>query len=475
MTTVVWLREDLRLTDNPALHFAASQGDVCPVFIYPEGLGAASYWWLHHSLTKLSNDLSEFGITLILKTGDATQVLANICEGLSATRLVWNRVYSPQGVEAGRQVKEYFSESAIELKSFSAQLLIEPTQILTKQGTPFKVFTPFWRNCLSTLAVKPGLDIPIFSQAEDPPKVNLNSERLIDWALLPTAPDWSTGIAQRWRPGELGAQTRWQAFLDGGVTNYKEGRDIPSEENTSMLSPHLAFGEISPRQIWFDTHAAMAAGELDSSNGNKFLSEIGWREFSRYLLIHFPHIINQPFNPRFSDFPWEQNTELLTAWKTGQTGYPIVDAGMRELWHTGYMHNRVRMVAASFLSKHCLVDWRVGMNWFWDTLVDADIGNNTASWQWVAGCGADASPYFRIFNPVLQGEKFDKEGSYIKKWVPELNNLPQKFIHKPWDADPMTLSRAGVVLGDNYPKPVVEHKYARERALAAYQEIRTLS
>lgn len=472
MTTVIWLREDLRLKDNPALHFAASKGDVYPVFIYPKGLGAASYWWLHHSLTSLSNDFSKLGIKLILRTGDAAEVLADICREVSAVNLVWNRVYSPSGVEQGGLVKERFADSSIELKSFNAQLLIEPTQIFNKQGTPFKVFTPFWRHCLSTLDPAPTLDIPSFSNSKHSLKADIKSEPLGSWGLLPTSPDWSQGLGERWQPGEAGAQIRWETFISSRIRKYKDGRDIPKEENTSMLSPYLAFGEISPKQIWFDTHEAVAAREVDSDNGNKFLSEIGWREFSRYLLIHFPHLLSEPFNQRFAEFPWQVDAKLLKAWQTGKTGYPIVDAGMRELWHTGYMHNRVRMLVASFLTKHCLTDWRAGMDWFWDTLVDADIGNNTASWQWAAGCGADAAPYFRIFNPILQGDKFDNEGEYIKKWVPELSKLEKRYINKPWEADPMTLKLAGITLGETYPEPVVDHREAREAALAAYQSIK---
>ena len=265
---------------------------------------------------------------------------------------------------------------------------------------------------------------------------------------------------------------KWLVFLESTIDRYKEGRDFPAQDNTSYLSPHLAFGEISPKQIWFDVQQAIASNEIDSVNGAKFLAEIGWREFSRYLLVHFPHVIEKSFNNRFEDFPWQNAPTLLNAWKKGMTGYPIVDAGMRELWATGYMHNRVRMVVASFLTKHCLTHWREGMDWFWDTLVDADIANNTASWQWASGCGADAAPYFRIFNPILQGEKFDKEGAYIKKWLPELEKLPTKYINKPWEADLITLQQAKISLGENYPHPIVNHREARELALNSYQSIK---
>jgi len=462
MTTVIWLREDLRLKDNPALHHAASKGEICPVYVYPEGLGAASYWWLHHSLLRLSDDFAEFGVTLILKTGEVGSVLTEVCEQVSASELVWNRVYSPKGIEEGARVKSRFNNSTVKLQSFNAQLLIEPTQVLNKQGTPFKVFTPFWRHCLGILNPSPILDAPSIK----PSKQIVDSECLQDWGLLPSKPDWSQGLNERWRPGEVGAKTRLETFLTGKIRRYKNGRDIPIEENTSMLSPHLAFGEISPKQIWFATKEAVATQEVDSDNGNKFLSEIGWREFSRYLLVHFPHVVDGPFNERFEKFPWKTDKRLLAAWQRGQTGYPIVDAGMRELWHTGYMHNRVRMVVASFLTKHCLSDWREGMAWFWDTLVDADIANNTASWQWAAGCGADAAPYFRIFNPILQGEKFDKEGEYVRYWVPELAEVPQKFIHKPWELS--AAERAELT----YPAPLVDLKESRVKALEAFASIK---
>lgn len=437
------------------------------MFIYPEGLGGASYWWLHHSLQSLINELAEEGVELILRSGEPEEVLLELCEQAQVDAAVWNRVYSPDGISQGQKVKSALQD-AVETHSFNGQLLIEPTKILNKQGSPFKVFTPFWRHCVAQLDPSDVLPKPEII----PLKQNIESQLLDDWGLLPTRPNWSQGLAKRWQPGEAGAQNRWEHFLTSVINNYTDGRDFPAQHNTSYLSPHLAFGEISAKQIWFDTQEAIANQEVDSSNGVKFLSEIGWREFSRYLLVHFPHIVDQPFNQRFQEFPWQSDRKPLKKWQKGLTGYPIVDAGMRELWHTGYMHNRVRMVAASFLTKHCLTHWQEGMDWFWDTLVDADLANNTASWQWASGCGADAAPYFRIFNPILQGEKFDKEGAYIKKWVPELAEMPSKFINKPWEADPMTLQLANVTLGKDYPYPVVDHREARELALDAYKSIK---
>jgi len=464
MKTLIWFREDLRLYDNPALHHGASMGEVLPVFIYPQGLGGASYWWLHHSLLRLMAELSARGLELILKTGEPHKVLADVCRDAKIDQLVWNRVYSPKGIEQGLRVKAQLN-TMVDIASFNGQLLIEPTQVMTKKSTPFKVFTPFWRACRASLNPSPLVEVPKLTGV----KHAIASESIDDWGMQPRQPDWSGGLAQRWQPGEQGAQQRWASFLPDTLAQYSQGRDFPAKHNTSYLSPHLAFGEISPKQIWFDTLEALANNVIDSQNANKFLSELGWREFSRYLLVHFPHMIDQPFNNRFREFPWQDNDKLLKLWKKGLTGYPIVDAGMRELWHTGYMHNRVRMITASFLTKHCLTHWQSGMEWFWDTLVDADIANNTVSWQWASGCGADAAPYYRIFNPILQGEKFDKEGDYIKHWIPELRELPQKYISKPWEADIMTLNVAGVRLGENYPHPIVDHKQAREKALRCYQ------
>jgi len=469
MNTIVWLREDLRLLDNPALHFASQQGAVLPVFVYPEKLGGASYWWLHHSLEHLSQQFAKSNVELVLRTGNVSEILSSLATEYDCELVVWNRVYSPDGIELGSDVRSSLDKCGVKNRSFNGQLLIEPSKILTKQGTPFKVFTPFWRSCLTQLSPSEPLAAP----AIKPLSSRVDSDTLDDWGLLPMKPNWALGFESTWQPGESGSQHRWTAFLEDGIKRYKERRDYPIESNTSLLSPHLAFGEISPRQLWFDVNEAMACGEVDLENGQKFLAEIGWREFSRYLLVHFPQVINAPFNTKFQEFPWVRNKAWVAAWQSGQTGYPIVDAGMRELWKTGYMHNRVRMVVASFLTKHLRSHWRVGADWFWDTLVDADIANNTASWQWAAGCGADAAPYFRIFNPILQGEKFDKAGEYVKKWVPELAKLEPRFLHKPWEADPMTLSMANVRLGETYPYPIVDHKRARADALDAYQAIKT--
>lgn len=472
MTKIIhWFREDLRLTDNPALFQAATEGQVIPVYLKPNGMGAASRWWLHHSLTSLKSDLHKFNLPLILKSGQPEQVLPKLAKQLGASKVVWNRVYSPVGIKQGKLLKTALNQASVNHASFNGQLLIEPTQVLTKQGTPFKVFTPFWRHCSSELNLASCLTVPDFSNGTGNDSVN--SDVLSDWSLLPTNPDWSGGLKATWQVGEKAAQRGWQSFLESNITGYQEQRDFPELNATSHLSPHLAFGEISPRQLWQDVHEAMAHNTISGDDGSKFLAEIGWREFSHYLLVHFPHILNAPFNPRFEGFEWQDSSGWLQAWQRGETGYPIVDAGMRELWHTGYIHNRVRMVVASFLTKHLRTHWQHGMNWFWDTLVDADVANNTVSWQWVAGCGADAAPYFRIFNPVLQGEKFDKAGDYVKRWVPELAGLASNRIHKPWEATAKELTTAGVVLDQHYPMPIVDHREARELALEAYQGIKS--
>ena len=468
MKTLVWFREDLRLHDNPALHYAASSGSVAAIYIYPEGTGGASKWWLDKSLARLSEALGQQGVELVLKTGAAADILSQALRSSKADKVVWNRVYSPTGISLGEEVKNSLGAQAS--RSFNGLLLTEPSEVFNKQGTPFKVFTPYWRHCQSIITPRPIEALPKLNAFD----LAMDSEALADWGLHPENPDWSNGLRDRWQPGEEGAQARWQIFLETSIRSYKDGRDFPATDNTSYLSPHLTFGEISANQCWLDVHEAIASRELDSTNGLKFLSEIGWREYSRYLLVHFPTIETEPFNKKFTEFPWQVDQKLLKAWQTGQTGYPLVDAGMRELWHTGYMHNRVRMVVASFLTKHCLIHWRDGADWFWDTLVDADIGSNTASWQWVAGCGADAAPYFRIFNPTLQSQKFDKQGDYLRKWLPELRELPAKYIHKPSDASAEILAAANITLGKDYPNPIVDHASARADALEAYSSIKLL-
>ena len=465
--TIVLFQQDLRLNDNPALSHAAKRGEVIPVFVFEnmESLGGASKWWLHHSLVALQASLEEQGVHFILRQGDTVAVILQLVKESSADAVYWNRCYEPSAIEKGKSLKAALEPQRIEAKSFKAGLLFEPWEIANKQGNFFKVFTPFWKHCLTQAnSIGEPYEVPKFV----PSTHRYNCDELTEWKLLPTHPDWAGGLKKLWQAGEKSAHQRLESFLVHRLKAYPEKRDIPSDAGTSYLSPHLHWGEISPRQLWSATryHEAHAG---NSRAAEKFLSELGWREFSYYLLYHVPILPSMAFNPKFQDFPWVYNEAALRAWQRGKTGYPLVDAGMRELWETGYMHNRVRMIAASFLTKHLQVDWKQGAAWFWDTLVDADLANNSASWQWVAGCGADASPYYRIFNPVLQGQRFDPAGDYVRRWIPELSKLPDAYIHCPWEADEKILQHAGISLGKNYPNPIVNHSAARDAALQAYK------
>ncbi len=473
MKTLVWFRQDLRLYDNPALFEAAQRGPVIPVFILDEEgcgewrPGGASRWWLHHSLRSLQQQFARKGTRLILRRGPALKVLQDLVEKTGVTAIAWNRSYDPHSVVRDKAIKNYFLNKGLCVTSHNGALLTEPWEILTGQGTPYKVFTPYWRQASGQIDDSTPYPVPDLETVASLPK----SDDLGDWRLLPGNPDWSGGLAWRWTPGEQGAQRRFEAFLEKGLPYYATKRDRPDAEAISGLSAHLHFGEISVRDIWRKLRLFEDLSDTATSV-TKFRSELGWREFGTYLLFHFPHLPERPFRPEFVNFPWRDDKEALRRWQKGQTGYPIVDAGMRELWHTGFMHNRVRMIVASFLTKHLLIPWQVGARWFWDTLVDADLANNSAGWQWVAGCGADASPYFRIFNPVMQGEKFDSDGRYVRRWVPEVGALPDKYVHAPWRAPREVLMEAGVVLGKTYPAPIVDHAAARERALAAYKSMK---
>jgi len=462
--SIVWFRSDLRLSDNPALIKALGSGHVVvPVFVLDEEtdgvrpIGAASRWWLHFSLQSLDASLRRLGSRLVLRRGPAEKVLAELASECGAAAIFWNRVYDRGSRDRDARLKKSFSERGVTAESFKANLLFEPWEVTTQGGAPFKVFTPFWRACrtlplpAAPLAAPKTLPAPETWPAGDP---------LAAWHLLPTSPDWAGGLRATWTPGEDGAQQRLAHFIDETLEDYRRTRDLPAVEGTSRLSPHLAFGEIGPRQIWqaATTRAASAASE-------KFLAEVGWREFAYNLLFHNGDLAQRNFRPEFDAFPWADPDEALDAWQRGRTGYPIVDAGMRELWTTGWMHNRVRMIVASFLTKDLLIDWRAGERWFWDALVDADLANNATGWQWVAGSGADAAPYFRVFNPVLQGERFDPNGDYVRHWVPELAALPDTSIHRPWTAP--TPPPASV-----YPQRIVEHGAARDRALAAFRSLK---
>ena len=469
---LVWFRQDLRLTDNPALAGAAAENrPVVPVYIFDEAgegdwaPGGATRWWLHHSLASLAKDLAARGSRLILRRGKSAAVLDKLIDETGAAGVHWNRRYEPASIARDAGLKKSLEARGLVAKSFNSSLLFEPWTIRNKAGEPYRVFTQFWKTCLA--GDEPPLPVKGPSKLAAPaawPK----SDALESWKLLPVKPDWAGGFRKTWTPGEAGANARLDRFLDGAVETYKTDRNRPDLEATSRLSAHLHFGEIGPRQC-FHAARARAGGTIGAEH---FLSEIGWREFSHHLLYQRPDLPEQALREDFRAFPWKDDAKKLRAWQKGNTGYPIVDAGMRELWHTGWMHNRVRMIVASFLVKHLLLPWQRGQEWFWDTLVDADLANNAASWQWVAGCGADAAPYFRIFNPILQGAKFDPDGAYTRRWVPEIAKLPTDHLFAPWEAPDLVLRAAGVTLGKTYPEPLVDHGEARARALAAFQSLR---
>jgi len=468
---LIWFRRDLRLDDHPALAAAVASGrPIVPVYIFDQGdetraIGAASRWWLDKSLRALGADLERRGSRLILRSGDVEPTLLDLVAETGAAAVFWNRLYEPGQTARDARLKARLKSQGIEVESFNASLLVEPWKVTTGSGGPFKVFTPFWRAAQPHLELSPSPPAPGRLNA---PMAWPASQALASWNLHPTRPDWSGGF-DIWTPGEAGAHARLKRFLAHGLSRYAEGRDHPAAEAISRLSPHLHFGEIGPRQIWAAIEAAVQLSPALNRDADKFKAELGWREFSHLLLFHEPSLPTENFKPAFDAFPWRDDEAAYLAWTRGQTGYPMVDAGMRELWTTGFMHNRVRMLVASFLVKHLLIDWRKGEQWFWDTLVDADLAANAASWQWVAGSGADAAPYFRIFSPVGQGQKFDADGQYVRKWIPELAGLPTFALHEPWTLDPAVLRAGGVTLGVTYPKPIVDHAFARQRALAALE------
>ena len=468
---ILWFRQDLRLKDNPALLAAhQTESPILPVYILDDEnsqewkMGAASRWWLHESLKSLNETLEH---TLCLQRGPAKKMLEDIIQQVQATAVYWNRCYEPWRLARDRQIYESLKHNGIAVHTFNGSLLFEPHTTRKEDGTPYKVFTPFYKNgCLGK-----G-DEPRRPQ-KAPKHLQLakhNSLELNDLELLPVIP-WHTKLEPYWQPGETGAQARLKTFMKHGLQGYKEGRNHPARNNVSRLSPHLHFGEISINEVWHAAKSKMTATGW-RTDGETFLSELGWREFSHNLLYHFSDLPRKNLQHKFNAFPWRKAPKDLKRWQRGQTGFPIVDAGMRELWETGYMHNRVRMIVGSFLVKNLMLHWHHGEDWFWDTLVDADLANNSASWQWIAGCGADAAPYFRIFNPVTQGQKFDENGEYVKKFVPELAAVPLKYLHCPWKAPENVLELAGVKLGGNYPRPIVDLHSSRTRALRSYSNLK---
>ena len=469
---LLWFRRDLRLADNLALQAAAaSKRPVIPVFILEDdppvrAPGGAGLWWLDQSLQALAADLEARGSRLVLRRGEARAVLDALVEQTGAASVFWNRGYEP-GLDARDQaLADALQARGVEVSCCEGKLLLDPEAVRTKTGGPYGVFTPFWRTASALI---PPLDLQGPPEAVRAPKAWPTSEPLGSWKLHPTAPDWSGGFD--WTPGEAGAKASLHAFLDQKLQTYPHDRDRPARDGSSRLSPHLAWGEITPRQLHCAVQARLAAHGLESQ-AQKFLSEIGWREFDYGLLAQQPALHREPFKRALSGLKWRKSAADLEAWRRGRTGYPIVDAGMRQLWALGWMHNRVRLITSSFLVKHLLIDWRDGEAWFWDCLVDADPANNPANWQWIAGTGADAQPFFRIFNPVTQAEKFDPDGDYVRQWIPELAKADRRWIHAPWTASDAELAKAGVALGRDYPKPIVAHEVARARALEALRATR---
>ena len=463
-TALVLFRRDLRVADNPAWSAAcAEHAQVLPVFIHSddEGLwsaGAASRWWLHHALATLDQNLRDAGAGLHLQRGEPLEILRALIAGSGASAVYWNRLYEPATIARDTRIKSALQDDGIAVHSHNAALWCEPWQIATQQGQPYKVFTPYWRNLRPQLQPAEPLPAPCVPGWRQLP----DGLPLAALALLPRIA-WAGGLSENWQPGEAGAQELLEIFGDDAIGDYAHARDLPARHGTSRLSPHLHFGEISPRQIHFVLDLrARATDAKRRPDIEPYLRELGWREFAHHLLYHFPHTPTDNFNPRFNDFSWAPTDQaLLERWQHGRTGIPLVDAGMRELWHTGWMHNRVRMIVGSFLTKNLRQHWQHGARWFWDTLVDADLANNTLGWQWVAGCGADAAPYFRVFNPVTQAKRFDPEGHYLRRWLPELADAPLSLLHEPWK-DATLLKRSG------YPAPMVELGQSRQHALDAY-------
>ena len=462
-----WFRQDLRLLDNPALFEAAKNNSILPIYILDDKnpkeliMGEASRFWLHHSLNSLNKSLDQ---NLSIYAGEPLEIILEIIDRLDIKEIYWNRCYEPWRIKRDTHIKKELEYKGIKVNTLNGSLLWEPWTIMKGDGTPYKVFTPYFRKgCLLSDAPRKPISTPknldLFND-------NNSVENINALSLLPST-KWDIAMKSFWNIGEIGANNRLIEFLNNGIENYKEGRNIPSKPFVSRLSPHLHFGEISPNQAWY---AAQNKG--NDTNIDHFCSELGWREFSYTQLYFNPELPKKNLQSKFDLFPWDQDEKKLIAWQKGQTGIPMVDAGMRELWLTGAMHNRVRMVVGSFLVKNLLLHWHHGERWFWDCLVDADLASNSASWQWIAGCGADAAPYFRIFNPVTQGQKFDSDGEYIRKYIPEISELPNKYLFNPWEAPQEELDRAGVVIGKDYPKPIIDLKLSRQNALEAFKSLK---
>ena len=478
MLTIVWFARDLRLADNPALTAAIARGgSVLPLFILDDAdagqwrPGAASRWWLHQSLVALSTDLRDRGARLVCRSGRAEELLATLIAETSADAVYWSRRYEPWAVARDARIEASLNGQGINVRTFNASLLHDPGTLVNASGGPYRVFSAFCRALRASYRSVAPTPAPATIRGTS---FDIASEELDAWRLEGDIALSRPAVRQTWIAGEASAHARLDEFLGDAISSYHERRNEPGTDGTSRLSPHLHFGEIGPRQIWWNvTGRAVGDRGLTASPGAEaYLSEIAWREFSYHLLFKFPAVPESPLREEFARFPWSRSRIRLARWQRGVTGYPIVDAGMRQLWATGWMHNRVRMIVASFLLKDLMIDWREGQRWFHDTLVDADLANNAASWQWVAGSGADAAPYFRVFNPVSQGRKFDPVGSYIRRWIPELAALPNAVIHNPWEASRDELRAAHIEPGVTYPARIVDHAAARDRALDAFHALK---
>jgi deoxyribodipyrimidine photo-lyase len=476
-SVLIWFRQDLRLEDNAALALAIQEGaPVIPLFIFapeeefPWDPGGAARWWLHHALRDLDRQLRDKGSRLIVRRAGGDQgsldVLQQVARETGAEAVFWNRRYEPGIIMRDAAVEKALCAQGLHVESANSSVLFESHQIENKSGKPFQVFTPMWRH-YQKLEMPAVVKVPLSRLAS--PKKWPKSDSIESLALLPTI-SWDRGFADHWgTPSRKVCLRRFRKFIKSGAEAYPDQRDLPAEPGTTQLSPYLHFGQVGPRELW----KAFAEAPNHSENfSTGVMRQLIWREFAHHLLFHFPHTPLKPLRPEYELFPWEPEEPFLVAWQRGETGYPIVDAGMRQLWQTGWMHNRVRMIVGSFLVKHLLQPWQDGAQWFWDTLVDADLANNTMGWQWIGGCGADAAPYFRIFNPITQGEKFDPRGAYVRRYLPELGKLPDAFVHKPWEMGDLELKGCGVVLGRDYPEPIIPHSEGRRRALDAFAELK---